>query len=239
MKHTLRIGILTPYLNGNALKRADEEHVQKYKAQDIRTSLADFVEDQGGIFQKSSSPNIILDMRTKDEQNKIFDVLQQSDLAVVSCTSEAERDTSIFSQTGLFMARCSVFYGHHSTYTGLTPDQSGHAFDLPKDVSIVLSFLTDPMIGNALISRKYGSICEAVENLNSNISQPVIITPYLKSACRISYKKQQKNMSETIQWYSQSCKLHKSMKAFENVMQRDPLFAEIVKGTLSEKFNDE
>ncbi len=198
-KHQFRVGILTPYLTGDIIEKCGRDYprlhrqIEKYGAQDIRDILDGFEEQEKGIYVRRSKLEMVLDLRpAKDKQTE--DILQKADLIVVGCTSEVEQDVRYFKKTGLPFARCSIFYGKPSGYTGFTPEEAGYAFDVAKNKETVLSFITDETIGEAILQRDLTSLTESIARLNEHVDQPILITPWLEEVMKISRAEQKVKM---------------------------------------------
>lgn len=188
-----RAGILTPYLTGEVIKRHKDNstglsmHVDKYGAQDMSDSLEGFEELEQGVYRKKAGIDIVLDLRHRDtDEDIVRQMLLSADLAIVGCTPSEESSVDKCRATGLPFARCSMFYGGPSGYTDLYPEETSYSFDLPKDKTLVFSFLTNESIASAILERNPDRIRRSCDefNLRSNYA-PVIVTSYLDEVCKI------------------------------------------------------
>lgn len=102
------------------------------------------------------------------------------DITVIGCTSSVEKDVQDLKGSGLLIARYSIFYGEPSGYTGNTPEESGYALDIPKDVTTVKALLTDDASLEAIASKNYPRIIDALSTLNKRLHEPILTTPYLE-----------------------------------------------------------
>src|SRR3989338_10034521 len=174
-----RVAILTPYLTGEVMEKCVgngeklQQQREKYGAQDLRGVLGQFEEHEPGIYLRRSPLETVLDLCCRDQN--IGDMLQKADLAVVGCTEEVERDVWFSKKAGFLFARCSIFYGKPSGYSGWTPEEAGYAFDLSKDKEKVLSFLMDEKMGRAILERDLKKIEGSLGEFNgrSGLSEPV------------------------------------------------------------------
>ncbi len=104
---------------------------------------------------------------------------------IMGSTEEAEEKVAGLQETGVLVARYSIFYGGPSQYTGNYPEDSGYALDLPKNIKTARAFIGDDAVLDALVAREESRIRKAVEKLNASLSEPILITPYLSQALRL------------------------------------------------------
>ncbi|MDP3882258.1 MAG: hypothetical protein Q8Q31_05265 [Nanoarchaeota archaeon] len=81
--------------------------------------------------------------------------------------------------SGILIARYSIFYGGKSNYTGRSAAESGYAFDMPKDVATARKLLTTDSVLEAIAARDEKAIVGSLEVMNRDLQYPVLITPFL------------------------------------------------------------
>jgi len=89
-----------------------------------------------------------------------------------------------FSESGVIIARYSVFYGKRSNYSGELPEETGYSLDIPKEVSSVKALLKHNRFLEGVVERDEKKIINSLNNLNSKIKRPILITPFLKEALK-------------------------------------------------------
>ena len=104
------------------------------------------------------------------------------DLYIVGATREDENAICTVRDSGLLVARFSIFYGGENGYTGRTPQEAGYALDIPKSVETVRKLLTHDGCLEAIASRNASKIRESLDELNRGLEKPVLATPHLEFA---------------------------------------------------------
>ena len=115
-----------------------------------------------------------------------FDIVRASDLAIYGSTEWAEDEVASLKNSGVVVARYSIFYGKESGYSGRKPEEGGYSLDLPKAVGCAASLITNDNCLEALASRDEARIRDAIGKLNvGHEGAPVLITPFLSEALKI------------------------------------------------------
>ncbi len=175
-KKKIIVGLFTPYLSENMGERFDEEYIKMQ------------IEDFGYQRSNFNGTKHILTDKYEVRLDKPHDFISRGPndlvLSIHGSTENGEEDVRGLRGSGLIMARFSIFYGGPSQYTGNYPEESGYALDFPKDIGAVKALLTNDQMLDALVLREETKIRDAVENLNSTLNQPVLITDYLTKALR-------------------------------------------------------
>ena len=169
--------IATPYLYKNMADEYCYDYVKiqrdKYSYEDNNFSTLD--ELVGGNIKVN-----LLKLRCNEN------VLNEANapLYVIGSTRAAEELVEEQKGSGKVIARFSVFYSNPSGYSGDYPEETGYAIDIPKSIETITSFLTHLPTMIALNNRDFDGIIKELDNLNKNLEQPVLATPYLKEALR-------------------------------------------------------
>jgi hypothetical protein len=129
-------------------------------------------------------------LNSSEEAFKLENVLR-SNLIITGNTIGAEQGTKFLAgecgiNTGLIVARYSIFYGNPSEYTGTLPEDAGYSLDIPKDTSTVKKMLNDDYFLESILERNEDAIVDSIERLNRNLDQPILITSYLPKALEIT-----------------------------------------------------
>ncbi|MAF50813.1 MAG: hypothetical protein CMH64_01855 [Nanoarchaeota archaeon] len=180
MTSNFNVTLLTPYLSedlGEHLTREEVlEHIILY-GHDPSNFSEERVLRTPERLVSLSSPSYVGSTGTLPRM-----VLSESDLVISGNTESAEETVRDLKDSGLIIARFSIFYGEPSGYTDNSPEASGYSLDIPKDVSTVRAMLTDDNLLNALTSENESRIRMALNDLNTNLDQPVLATPFLSEA---------------------------------------------------------
>jgi hypothetical protein len=112
--------------------------------------------------------------------------LENSDLVIAGSTERGEYEVNQLKDSGLIVARYSIFYGSRSGYSSEKPEETGYSIDIPKSVTCVNRLLQSDKTLEAIASRDESRIISAIDELNSgNESYPILITPYLTKALEV------------------------------------------------------
>ena len=84
--------------------------------------------------------------------------------------------------SGVVIARYSIFFGGPSTYTGRTAEEAGFSLDIPKDVATVEKLLTNDSFLDGIAQRDEGLVKEGLREINSELEREIIATPFLSQA---------------------------------------------------------
>ena len=173
IKEIVRIAIATPYLLENISESHDAEYVRK--------QIEMFGYDPNNLIneRKIITDKNIVAIDTAEEHSKL-----RPHLMIIGCTRKSEKDVASRKGSGLLFARYSIFYGDPSDYTGNYPDDSGYALDMPKDHNIVKALLKHDDFLEAIVERDETKIKSALDNLNSIIAKPILVTSYLAEALK-------------------------------------------------------
>ncbi len=107
-------------------------------------------------------------------------------LMIAGCTEDTEQNVFRIKHSGALVARYSIFYSKPSGYTNIKPENAGYSFDIPKNIDTVRAFLTNDQLLESILEREEQKIRNAVNALNKNIAAPILITPYLTEALKIT-----------------------------------------------------
>ena len=177
-KQKFNAAILTPYLYAD-LKDLNDWGLT---GTDIREQKEKYGYDQDNFSNtkvlETEKHQVILN--TKKDHND-----EQPDLVIIGSTRATENQARELRDSGIVVARYSIFYGGPSGYTGRSPEQSGYSLDLPKSVATATALLTHEGTLDAILERDEAKVMAALEDLNKNLSQPVLATPFLKIALGI------------------------------------------------------
>jgi hypothetical protein len=111
------------------------------------------------------------------------------DLAIAGAVESTEDLVVTRKNSGLVVARYSVFYGEKSRYTGREASEAGYALDIPKDVPTVRALLSSESFLASLLSRDERKVTKSIENLNTKLERPIIVTPFLQEALNVSRRR--------------------------------------------------
>ena len=177
-KQRVNAAILTPYLY------ADINDLNRWglTGSDVRKQREKYGYDHDNFSDtevlETEKHQVILNTR-KDHNH------EQPDLAIIGSTRAAENEARELRDSGIVVARYSIFYGGPSGYTGRAPEQSGYSLDLPKSVATAKALLTHEGTLDAILEKDEAKVMAALEDLNKNLRQPVLATPFLKIALGI------------------------------------------------------
>jgi hypothetical protein len=173
-KKMFNAAIMTPYLYENL---SAEGYDEAY----IRAQIKKFGYDpdnfNGTKFLETDK--FLVKFHTLDDHTN-----ERPNLIVIGSSGYSESIIENMKRSGIIVARYSIFYGGPSQYTGNTPEEGGYSLDLPKSVAVAKALLTHDGVLEAILAREEGKIRSALEDLNKNVSQPVLITPFLADALR-------------------------------------------------------
>ena len=185
-KPEVKVAIWTPYLSeslGNFIKKCKspeefmfEIGVAKYNPINLSgISKIETLKYKVNLY----SPDY------EEARYRIQEINPSANLIITGCTRGGEEEVMHLQKTGILIARYSLFYGGPSRYTNRMPESAGYSFDIPKEVSIVSSFLTHDSLLEGIINRNEDEIRASIDDLNKTIEQKIIITPYLTNALGI------------------------------------------------------
>lgn len=173
----IAVALFTPYLY-ESLGHMKSELSEKEVKDQIEKYGFDPANFNGEKFLLTPKHKVVLETPDDHASEGPDDVA----LAIFGSTKRGEASVRTLKGSGLITARFSIFYGGPSKYTGSTPEDAGYALDMPKDVETVRKFLTNEAVLDAIVSREDKRIREAIDELNKELEQPVIVTPYLERA---------------------------------------------------------
>ena len=171
-------------------RTALQEQKKVYKARDITDGLPEFERQEDGIYVRTRPFRTILDVRSRDRYQ---DIITQADLVIIGCSPDIERSVCCYRDTGTLFTRYSIFYGRPSEYSGLSPEEIGYAFDIPKEMERFLSFITAENIATVICERDPLKVRQALGEFNDRLEliEPVIATQHLEKAMKIPRDQQQ------------------------------------------------
>jgi hypothetical protein len=186
MKQTFNVELLTPYLSENFEKyRTKREIFGEMVLHGYNPS--NFNEER---FLETPERQVILDAPSYRSGRRTFETVNNTDLVIAGSTEPGEKEVRGLKDSGLIVARFSIFYGGPSNYTGSTPESAGYSLDIPKSVATVRTMLTDNDMLDALVSKEEARIRNSLDNLNSNLENPIVATPFLAEALSIKQPKE-------------------------------------------------
>ena len=173
-KKMFNAAIMTPYLYENL---SAEGYDQEY----IKTQIEHFGYDSKNLNGTKflETDKFLVRLNTKDDHNH-----DRPDLIVIGSAGHSEDTVESMKRSGIIVARYSIFYGGPSQYTGNAPEEGGFSLDLPKSVAVAKGLLTSDGVLEAILAREEGKIRSALDDLNSKVNPPVLITPFLSDALR-------------------------------------------------------
>jgi len=182
-KQELRVALLTPYLAERMEDRETAEYVreqrEKYGYDSNNFSSIDRF-DATNASVKLLKPRL----HRRSTIDTYVDP-HRSDIVLIGSARDVEYGLRDNKDKGAINARFSIFYGGPSNYTGFQPEESGYALDLPKDVSVARALITHPTVIEGLLKRDEGIIRSGIDELNKDLPQPVLITPFLSEALKV------------------------------------------------------
>jgi len=175
----VKVAILTPYLSDDLAKRADADYVR------LHTEKFGYDPNNFHNVRALESPlgrNVFIIHRDDLSFKEAVFGPVGSDFCIAGNTSQGEKEIEMLKGSGLIIGRYSTFYGRCSGYTGNAPEDAGYALDIPKHVEVVRNLLTHDGFLEAVVAREESSIRAALDALNAQLEQPVLITPFLVEA---------------------------------------------------------
>jgi hypothetical protein len=118
-------------------------------------------------------------------EQELLESRNDIDLLIAGSTSPGEREVSELRKSGIVIGRFSVFFGGSSGYSGVSPGAGGYSLDIPKNVGIVKSLLHSDSVLESIANRDEGRIRSSIDQLNQELSQPILITPFLAEALEV------------------------------------------------------
>ncbi|MBW3016538.1 hypothetical protein KY309_02920 [Candidatus Woesearchaeota archaeon] len=173
-KRLFNAAIVTPYLYENL---EDEGYARDYIEKQIERFGYDPQNLNGTKFLETD--RFFVKLHTKQDHTH-----DKPDLVVIGSAGNSEHIVERMKPSGIIVARYSIFYGGPSDYTGNSPEEGGYSLDLPKSVALVKAMLTHNGVLESILERDEGRIRSALDDLNSKVSQPVLVTPFLAEALR-------------------------------------------------------
>ena len=178
-KPELRIALCTPYLYKSAEsfesnQQELEKQMQKYGYNPNNFHNTKFFETNKYLLH--------LENGTDHQTERAEDC----HLMIAGCTEDTEQNVFRIKPSGILVGRYSIFYSKPSGYTNIKPENAGYAFDIPKDIDTVKAFLTNDQVLESILQREEKNIRHAIDTLNKNIQTPILITPYLTEALKIT-----------------------------------------------------
>jgi len=173
-KKIFNAAIMTPYLTENMEAKGFcecfiQEQIKKYGYDPQNLNGYKFLE----------TDKFLVRLHTRDDHTN-----ERSDLLVIGSAGNSEGIVGSLKPSGIIVARYSIFYGGPSQYTGTSPEKGGYSFDLPKNVAVAKALLTHNGVLEAILEREEAKIRAALADLNKNVGQPVLITPFLAEALK-------------------------------------------------------
>lgn len=173
------VAILTPYLYENMEKSGcTPEYIRKQKEK-----YGYDPNNFSGISTMQTEAGRVIGLETRPSHKMPSPAC--SDFAIAGSTENGEAEVSSLRNTGLIIARFSIFYGKPSNYSGNMPEQTGYALDMPKSVAAAEAVLKNDQFIDAILSRDEARILAAIEGINKTLQQPVLVTPFLKQALSV------------------------------------------------------
>ena len=178
-KPEIKIALCTPYLYKSAEtfetdQQELEKQMQKYGYNPANFHNTKFLETNKYLLHLANGN----DHQTERPED--------CHLMIAGCTEDTEQNVFRLKSSGALIARYSIFYGKPSGYTNIKPEDAGYSFDIPKDIDTVKAFLTNDQLLESILEREEQKIRNAVNSLNKNIAAPILITPYLTEALKIT-----------------------------------------------------
>lgn len=175
--------ILTPYLSQNLMEMPGiEEQIERYKYNPDNFNGLEFVMTEEGSKVNLKSPPYESVNRRAFLDAPLPPGITMPTLAIAGSTEPGEEEVGSLRGTGMIVGRYSIFYRGKSQYTGNSPEESGYALDIPKDMQAVRALLTSESVMDALESRDSYKIRESLERINETLNKPILATPYLEEA---------------------------------------------------------
>jgi hypothetical protein len=175
-KQEVKVALLTPYLSENFSERETEEYVKK------QIEKAAYEPDNFAGLKFLESDEHLVKLETRNNHTTYGPAFNH--FAIAGSTAKSEAKIMSMMGSGLVVARFSIFYGGPSSYTDRLPEEAGYSIDIPKSVATARNLLTDDGFLDAIVSREEPAIRRSIENLNSGLDRPILITPYLSIALR-------------------------------------------------------
>ncbi|MDO8459703.1 MAG: hypothetical protein Q7S74_01205 [Nanoarchaeota archaeon] len=185
-QRVFNVAIITPYLTEGlerfALCGKDmREQASKYGYSPENLAGKKFIWTQNKAMTKIITPGY----ENGDKREQLYeDRLREADFVIAGCTSDGEMEVRGLKGSGLIIARYSTFYGRESDYTGNRPEQSGYSLDIPKDTNIVRILLAHDPFLEGLVERDQRKIEGSIAELNEDLNQSILVTPYLVEALK-------------------------------------------------------
>ena len=173
----VKVQLWTPYLYDDIAGRCDDDY--------LKIQIKNFKYNQNNLngIKFIKTPKHIVVLKAEDQYNP--DVPKEADLIFAGSVERMEKIVKNIKPFGAIIVRFSIFYGGPSGYTGNAPEETGYALDIPKDVPTTKLMLANDDFLNAILARDHQIIVEAVDKLNRQLIQPILITDHLANALRI------------------------------------------------------
>lgn len=183
----IQVGILTGYLYESLEKMIAEAPSFEYALSQI-FEFGHPPENLSGI-KHFTTPKFRVHLRNPEENGNSYGqgfypcLGDPRSAFIISGSAEQVEERIIGAKnSGILIARYSIFYGKNSNYTGRTAGESGYAFDMPKDVATARKLLTTDSVLEAIAARDEKAICESLDVMNRDLKYPVLVTPFLHEA---------------------------------------------------------
>jgi len=105
-------------------------------------------------------------------------------LIFIGSTIDSERMVKMMQDKGTPIVRYSKFYGGRSEYSNKTGEEGGYSLDIPKEPSYVKALLEKDSFLEAILERNPEKVRKSLQELNKNLSIPVLATSFLDIALR-------------------------------------------------------
>ncbi|MBW2993504.1 hypothetical protein KY317_02935 [Candidatus Woesearchaeota archaeon] len=175
----VKVALLTPYLFQTV-----QDLESRYDLGEVFNQIVHFGYQPDKIIRDkeiTDGKRIVMIDRPKDLTTlALLDCCAGADLVISGSADDAEDFVLRFlKDTGLIVARFSIFYRGPSRYTGMAPEDTGYALDIPKDPDAVKALLTHGMFLDGLVKREEAQMRVALECLSTRLPKPILATPYL------------------------------------------------------------
>jgi hypothetical protein len=180
-KKVFKAGIMTPYLL-ESLDQLRSGETEEY----VQAQIKKFGYDPNNLngMKVIETPGHIVSIESPEHHTTQSP--KDCDMIVIGCAGNCEDMVRSARNSGILFARYSVFYGGVSKYSNEMPEATGFSLDIPKRVDAVKAMLTHDELLEAIVTREEAKIVAALDSLNKKLTEPILATPYLKTALTYS-----------------------------------------------------
>jgi len=185
----IKVAILTPYLTESLQSMVRESPSKKWLSYQVEKAAysPNNLSDMEIIQTKRNKVRLLKAKENEDDATLCGWIKQaRNGFSISGSTKFLENLIRTKKGTGALVARYSIFYSKPSEYTGRSSEESGYAFDIPKNPEIVKAMLNHDDLLEAIVERKADTIQRALKEFNRNRPKPILATSYLPEALALN-----------------------------------------------------